>query len=171
MILAVDVDYRDDRAVAAGAMFHAWDECEPFQVVFAQVAQVTAYQPGQFYRRELPCVLALVNQLECLPEYIIVDGYVYLGPGRRPGLGKRLYDALEGQSAVIGVAKSRFRGTPVAAEVLRGGSRRPLYVTAVGIVEAEARELVAGMCGQHRVPAMLRLVDKLSKEPDAISAG
>lgn len=166
MILAIDVDYRDDRAVAAGVVFQAWGDCEPSQVVWAELDEVAAYQPGQFYRRELPCIRALVDQIERLPACIIVDGYVYLGKARRPGLGLHLYDALEGQSAVIGVAKSRFRGTPVAAEVFRGGSRRPLYVTAVGIDEAEARDRVAQMCGEYRVPTMVRLADQLSRDPE-----
>lgn len=131
-------------------------------MLVARIDEVAPYQPGAFYRRELPCILALVGELDRFPDYIVVDGYVYLGEERRPGLGKHLYDALGGRSAVIGVAKSRFRGTP-AAEVLRGRSRRPLYVTAVGVPEAEASDLVARMYGEHRVPDMLRRVDRLSK--------
>lgn len=68
MILAVDVGYRDEQAVAAGALFTAWDDCEPAPVVLAHVPEVAVYQPGQFYERELPCILALVDQLERLPE-------------------------------------------------------------------------------------------------------
>jgi len=169
MILAVDVSYRADQAVAAGVLFNAWDDCEPSTVLLARLAEVGAYEPGQFYKRELPCVLALVEQLERLPEYIVIDGYVYLGSEQRPGLGKHVYDALEQQSAVIGVAKTRFRGTSVAAEVFRGGSQRPLYVTAVGIGAAEAKGFIAGMCGTHRIPALLRLVDQLSKRPEKAS--
>lgn len=164
MILAVDVCYREDRAIAAGVLFHAWDDSEPRQVLLAQVAETADYEPGQFYKRELPCILALVRQLARLPEQILIDGYVYLGSERLPGLGKHLYDALEGQAAVIGVAKTRFKDTPAAAQVFRGGSQRPLYVTAVGMGEATARGLVARMHGEHRVPEMLRLADRLSKE-------
>ena len=162
MILAVDVSYREDRAVTAGALLDVWDDCEPRQVLVTHISGVAPYQPGQFYRRELPCILALLDELGRVPEQIVVDGYVYLGKKRRAGLGRHLYDALDGRAAVIGVAKSRFRATP-AAEILRGRSRRPLYVTAVGISEAEAGDLVASMCGEHRVPAILRLVDRLSK--------
>lgn len=168
MILAVDVNYRDDGAVVAGALFDAWSDCEPCRVLVTRIAEVAPYQPGQFYRRELPCILALLDELGRVPEQIVVDGYVYLGKTRRPGLGQHLYDALDGRSAVIGVAKSRFRDTP-AAEILRGQSRRPLYVTAVGVPEAEVRDRVASMCGEHRVPAILRLVDRLSKRPEEAS--
>ncbi|HET91272.1 MAG TPA: endonuclease V [Chloroflexi bacterium] len=165
MILAVDVRYRGDRAVAAGVLFEAWEDCEPFRILFAQLTGVAAYEPGQFYKRELPCILALVEQLERRPEHILVDGYVCLGRERRPGLGQHVYDALAGQSAVIGVAKSRYRGTPDEARLFRGGSRRPLYVTAVGVGQTEAKEFVMRMCGVHRTPALLKRVDRLSKQP------
>ncbi|MGC9399238.1 MAG: endonuclease V [Anaerolineae bacterium] len=163
MILAVDVAYRKGEARAAGVLFHTWDACETSRVAFARCAEVAAYVPGQFYKRELPPILALLEQFEEIPAYVLVDGYVYLGRKRRPGLGRHLYDALQGQAAVIGVAKSRFRGTPAATHVLRGNSRRPLYVTAVGVCEVQARRWIAGMCGAHRVPKMLRLADRLSK--------
>ena len=162
-ILAVDVSYQADRAIAAGVLIEAWEEAEPSGVLCAELDQVAAYVPGQFYKRELPCILALLDQLDCPPEIILVDGYVYLGSERRPGLGQHLYDALEGRSAVVGVAKTRFKDTP-AAEVLRGHSRNPLYITAVGLDETEARNCVARMHGPHRIPAILRLVDKLSKQ-------
>lgn len=43
--------------------------------------EIAPYQPGEFYRRELPCLLAV---LACGPvaEVIVVDGYVWLGPER-----------------------------------------------------------------------------------------
>ncbi len=171
MILAIDVSYQENQALVAGVLFGAWDACEPSQVLFTRRADVAAYVPGQFYKRELPCILALLKTLKRWPAYIIVDGYVYLGRERRPGLGKYLYDALEGQVTLIGVAKSRFKHTPAVTEVFRGGSRRPLYVTAAGLSESQAKDLIASMCGQHRVPAMLKLADKLSKQhPQATRA-
>ena len=78
-------------------------------------------------------------------------------------MGQHLYDALQGRSVVVGVAKTPFRDTP-GAEVLRGHSRNPLYVTAVGIDETEARDCIAHMHGPHRIPAMLKLVDELSRQ-------
>jgi hypothetical protein len=35
------------------------------------------YEPGQFYRRELPYVLALLESLESSPA-VVVDGFVWL---------------------------------------------------------------------------------------------
>ena len=162
MILAVDVSYQTDRAIAAGVLLTTWEDAEPSRVLRAEMDEVAAYVPGQFYKRELPCILALVEQLDRLPEVILVDGYVYLGSERCPGLGQHLYDALDGRSAVVGVAKTRFKDTP-AAEVFRGHSRNPLYITAVGLDETKARDCVARMHGPYRIPAMPKLVDKLSR--------
>jgi deoxyribonuclease V len=163
MILAVDVGYRENHALAAGVAFQNWEAAEPNGQWVVSIANVAAYEPGQFYRRELPCILALLGQIDSLPQTILIDGYVYLGADRKPGLGKHLYAALGGKCAVIGVAKTRFRDTPAEAEVYRGDSRRPLYVTAVGVDEADARSAVMRMHGAYRLPEMLRRADRLSK--------
>jgi deoxyribonuclease V len=170
MILAVDVDYRTAGAVAAGVLFRTWTDCAPARALRTRLDAVAPYVPGQFYKRELPCILALVKCLARLPAVLVVDGYVYLGRERRPGLGKYLYNALNGRAAVVGVAKSRFKGTPTAAKVLRGGSRRPLYVTALGMSATEARRHVVSMCGAHRVPRLLRVVDQLSRRKGPLTS-
>lgn len=163
MILAVDVDYRDDKAIAAGVLFQNWEDGEPAREFIAPILTVAEYEPGQFYKRELPCVLALLQQLEQLPEFIVIDGYVYLDGNQKPGFGKHLYDALEGKSIIIGVAKSRFKDTPAETEIFRGGSKRALYVTAVGISATEAKGFIMQMHGKHRIPTILKRVDQLSK--------
>ncbi len=127
------------------------------------ILTVAEYEPGQFYKRELPCVLALLQQLEQLPEFIVIDGYVYLDGNQRPGFGKHLYEALAGKSVIIGVAKSRFKDTPAETEIFRGGSKRALYVTAVGISAAEAKGFIMRVHGEHRIPTLLKRVDQLSK--------
>ncbi len=163
MILAVDVDYRKDGAVAAGVLFQNWQDSESVKELSAPILTVAEYEPGQFYKRELPCVLALLQQLEQLPEFIVIDGYVYLDGNQKPGIGKHLYDALEGKSVIIGVAKSRFKDTPSETEIFRGGSKRALYVTAVGINEIEAKGFIMRLHGEHRIPTLLKRVDQLSK--------
>ncbi len=117
MILAVDVDYRDDKAFAAGVLFQNWEDGEPAQELIATILTVAEYEPGQFCKRELPCVLALLQQLEQLPEFIVIDGYVYLDGNQKPGFSKHLYEALEGKAVIIGVAKSRFKDTPAETEM------------------------------------------------------
>jgi deoxyribonuclease V len=163
MIFAVDVNYLDDQAFVAGILFKDWQDSEPFRQITTTIVSVAEYEPGQFYKRELPCILEILSQLESLPEIIIVDGYVYLGSAQKSGLGKYLSDALDRKSVIIGVAKNRFEDTPVTAEIFRGGSQRPLYVTATGIDQAEAKIAIASMHGKYRIPDLLKLVDKLSK--------
>lgn len=163
MILVIDVDYREDKAIAAGVLFQNWEDGEPSQELTAPILTVAEYEPGQFYKRELPCVLALLQQLEQLPEFIVIDGYVYLDGNQKPGFGMHLYDALAGKSVIIGVAKSRFKDTPAETEIFRGGSKRAMYVTAVGIGAAEAKGFIMRMHGAHRIPTLLKRVDQLSK--------
>ena len=120
----------------------------------------TEYQPGEFYRRELPplrAVLAGVGDLGLL----IVDGYVTLDPDGRPGLGAYAHE--EFGVSVIGVAKSRFASAVHAISVVRGGANRPLYVTAAGIPLASAVDLVRMMAGRFRLPDALRRVDSLAR--------
>jgi deoxyribonuclease V len=74
-----------------------------------------------------------------------------------------LYDALDRKSVIIGVAKSRFKDTPAETEIFRGGSKRALYVTTVGISETEAKGCIMRMHGEHRIPTLLKRVDQLSK--------
>ena len=89
---------------------------------------------------------------------MVIDGYVSLGGGR-PGLGAHLH--AESNLAVVGIAKSRFLGSD-AIEVFRG-SKRALYVTAVGVPAAEAAEAVARMHGSHRLPTLVKRADSLAR--------
>ena len=126
----------------------------------AWLAQVEPYEPGLFFRRELPATRAVLDGVEDL-DLLIVDGYVDLDPEGRPGLGARLHE--ETGVPVIGVAKTAFRSATHAAAVHRGVAKRPLYVTAAGLGVEEAARLVAAMAGPHRLPDALRRVDHLSR--------
>ena len=163
MILAVDVSYTKNAAIIGGVLFRALTDAKPFRDVVISCSIPDNYMPGQFYRRELPCIAALLQQVPETLECILIDGFVYLGKTREPGLGKHLRDLLEEKIAVIGVAKTSFRDTPKSCEVLRGTSRKPLYVTADGIKEDKARFLIKSMHGQDRIPTLLKYVDRLCK--------
>lgn len=127
--------------------------------------RVEPYEPGQFYRRELPCLLAVFGELAARPRVIVIDGYVWLGDDGAPGLGAHLFQALGGEVAVVGVAKTRFRGADrVVAEVHRGGSRSPLFVTAAGIALGDVADCIRAMHGPHRIPALLKQVDRLCRD-------
>jgi deoxyribonuclease V len=159
--VCVDVDYRDDGARAALVAFNDWrDEAIAGERV-ELIRDVAPYEPGQFYKRELPCLLRVLDGLD--PRVIIVDGYAWLAADR-PGLGVHLHRALGGRVPVIGVSKTEFAGADTAIPLFRRGSVRPLYVTAEGIDLREAFECVQAMHGSHRLPAMLSRVDRLCRD-------
>jgi len=165
-ILAVDVDYRRDKAVAAGVLFQMWNAAAPLQEITVHCQVAEAYMPGIFYRRELPCILKLLQQLATDVDVIVIDGFVYLGEEHKPGLGSYLYESLNRQVAVVGVAKSAFKNTPASTALRRGGSQRPLYVTAIGIAEDVARQGIRHMHGKGRLPTMLKWADRMCREAE-----
>lgn len=166
MIVAVDVHYSKNDAVAVGVLFQNWADAEVLKEVVVSISPIAEYQPGEFYRRELPCVMALLDQLKVEPGYLIVDGHVYLDDSHKPGLGKHLYDALQGKVPVIGVAKRRFRDTPSDSAIFRGKSNRALYVTAAGLDRTAAKGFILQMHGRYRLPTMLRRADQLSRSTE-----
>jgi deoxyribonuclease V len=118
------------------------------------------YQPGAFYRRELPAYRQLLAG-QTLPALLVVDGYVDLDPSGRAGLGAHVY--AEFGVPVVGVAKTAFHSATHAIPVRRGGTIRPLYVTAAGLSRPEAAALVRAMAGEFRLPDALRRVDALAR--------
>lgn len=162
--LAVDVHYKDEYAIAAGVVFDNWTDRAPRSCHVSFVDDVSEYLPGQFYKRELPCILQLLKEHRLSPEYILIDAYVYLDGYSIPGLGKYLYDALEHQVKIIGVAKNPFKSISPEFEVYRGGSERPLYVTCAGEELSVCKKRVQSMSGCYRYPTLLKRVDQLSKQ-------
>ncbi|HEY2511293.1 MAG TPA: endonuclease V [Polyangiaceae bacterium] len=169
MLAFLDVDYRDPHAVAACVLASGWTSPLPHQALTATTPLAGAYRPGEFYLRELPALKAVLARVTTPLEAIVVDGYVWLGSDH-PGLGARLHDALGGVVPVVGVAKTSWGGEAApaghphrAVAVLRGGSTRPLFVTSVGIDVAEVAANVAAMDGAHRLPALLKAVDRLAR--------
>ena len=165
MLLATDVQYTTqagkDSAIAAALLFADWSSATAERTFTRAINNIAPYEPGFFYKRELPCLLALLAALDLADlEAIVIDGYVTLGAGARAGLGLHLYEALQGRVPVVGVAKNRFAGTPKACEILRGTSQSPLFVTAVGIPLAVAKTLVVNMHGEYRFPTLLKQVDQ-----------
>lgn len=165
MLACVDTYYSGQRGHCACLTFEQWTDAIPLEEYRASVFPIEAYVPGQFYRRELPCVLAVLRELADPISTVVVDGYVWLDTQGTPGLGAHLHEALERRVAVIGVAKTKFRTADNARIVLRGKGKKPLYVTAVGLNQQIAADAVASMHGRHRIPTLLRRVDRLSKAP------
>jgi deoxyribonuclease V len=170
MIAAVDVCYSETGATAGGVLFTHWTSEQPARELQVFIEQVQPYEPGSFYKRELPCLLELLEPVNDRVETIIVDGYVWLGPENRPGLGAHLYETLGEQTPVIGVAKSIFGGATNAEAVLRGRSKRPLFVTAAGMDPLIAANNIQGMHGPHRIPTLLKRVDQLCRSAEKHSS-
>jgi deoxyribonuclease V len=163
MIAYVDVHYQDVGATAACVVSRSWADERPVEEAVVAIAEVAPYEPGRFYRRELPCLTSVLGAIGSEPRVVVIDGYVWLGAEGDPGLGAHLYEALGGRSAVVGVAKTRYAGARAVAEVLRGGSRSPLYISSVGMDLTEVARRVREMHGPFRIPTLLRRVDQLCR--------
>ena len=165
MLLAIDVYYTsNDIANAVGVLFN-WDDEEPQQTLQTQLENIAPYEPGAFYKRELPCLLSIINKVNIATlEAIIIDGYVYVDNNKTAGLGKHLYDKLEQKVPVIGVAKTGyFNNQQTVAKVNRGESQKPLYVSAVGYDLTKAATYIKQMQGKYRMPDILKTLDSLTK--------
>lgn len=159
-ILAIDVDYKDDKAVVAGVLFNTWLSSVAETILLSKLENISAYVPGEFYKRELPCILKLLESNDSLPDCIIVDGYVFLDGHSKAGLGKYLYDELNQKVIVIGVAKKAFDNISDDYAIYRGASKKPLYVTVAGMDIMQAKELIMAMHGDFRIPTLLKLADQ-----------
>jgi deoxyribonuclease V len=164
MLACVDVAYSTRSAAAACLVFHDWADPVEARAFVAKIDDVADYEPGAFYRRELPCLLAVLREVDAPLDAVVIDGYVWLSSDGRPGLGARLFEALEGRIAVVGVAKTSFAGSDFAVPVARGTSSRPLYVTAAGATQDAAAGWVRRMHGDHRLPTLLKRVDRRCRD-------
>ena len=176
MIACFDVGYpeaKDSRdttdsacipaAVAACVTLKHWTDANSSDEIVIGIKKVEPYVPGEFYRRELPCILKTLEHFSELPKIAVVDSYVWLSPEGKKGLGAYLHEVLGGTTIVVGVAKSHFRLATHAIPVLRGESKHPLYITAEGMDQIEAANCVRQMHGCHRLPTALKRVDQLSR--------
>jgi deoxyribonuclease V len=188
-ILAIDVQYVDGAGsttgYASGVVFDTFASPSASAVYTVTCHNVAPYQPGSFFKRELPPIISVIEACPTPPKIVVIDGYVDLMPGK-PGLGRHLFEHLAG-TPVIGVAKNPFRdgrrdkdkehaegngepaaddsgstadaSTPASGEILRGSSARALYVTSAGIDQQVAEKLITSMHGMNRIPTVLKLVD------------
>ncbi|MBX7227055.1 MAG: endonuclease V [Chitinophagales bacterium] len=165
MILAFDTYYYERSAKTVCLTFRQWTDEKPAQV-FSEVKDIPDdYEPGAFYKRELPCIVSLLRQVPLDDiEAIIIDGFVVLDDAGKPGLGAHLFEYLQQKIPVIGVAKSNFAPIhQLKRAALRGDSQRPLYVTAIGTSVDDAAENIRMMYGKYRIPELLKLLDQQTR--------
>lgn len=161
MIACFDVDYKGDKAHIGGVLIRQWTDAVPFREYVKVIDDIADYVPGQFYKRELPCIIQLLDEITEPIDLIIVDGYVWLTDEKK-GLGAYLYEALNQKTPVIGVAKNWFKDN-TAIQVLRGESKKPLFVTAAGFDVKVAAKKIEQMDGEFRNPTILKHVDQLCR--------
>ena len=164
MIIALDVHYTVNGAKAVAVLFNQMDS-KPVEVITTAIPQVEEYIPGQFYKRELPCLLQLLNNIDLSDlELLIIDGYVYTDNNHSPGLGAHLWEAINRKVPVAGVAKTRHEGnSQLCTEVYRGSSKNPLFISAIGIEMDKVAALIKDMHGENRIPTLLRTLDQHTK--------
>ncbi len=164
MVLALDVHYRKVLTKAVGVLFD-WKDTDPQEIICEYIEGVEDYIPGQFYKRELPCLMKIIEPLDISTlDVIIVDGHIYVDNNGNYGFGGKLYEALENKIPIIGVAKTPFyNNKETVTEIRRGKSDNPLYVSAIGIDLFTASENILDMAGDFRIPNILKTLDHITK--------
>ena len=164
-VVIIDADYDEEQKTghAAGVVAESMTDEKAVKTVTAMVEGIGDYIPGQFYKRELKIVEAVISQLELKDiDLIVVDGYADSGTEEH-ALGTYVYEKYN--KPVIGIAKNKYpRCTIENTEVYRGESKKPLYVTSKGISHEEAKSLVKAMAGEYRIPLLVKYADKLARD-------
>ena len=162
MLACVDSQYGQDVIRTAAVLFSQWNDASATQeLLHEEPSAAEAYVPGEFYKRELPLILATLQPVLGELQSVVIDGYVWLDSNGRKGLGAWLHESLAAK-VVIGVAKTHFQGS-AAIELLRGKSQSPLFVTAAGIDVSEAARCIESMHGEYRIPTLLKRADFLAR--------
>jgi deoxyribonuclease V len=163
-IAFLDVAYAVGAAGVACLLADTWTTAAPTMEISKCLPCAPAdYVPGQFYKRELSLLRVVIDGLTSRPSMLVIDGYVWLGATDAPGLGAHLFEELHTATPIVGVAKTEYRNDTWSERVYRGESRKPLFVTAAGVETARAAALVASMHGKHRIPTLLKQVDRLAR--------
>jgi deoxyinosine 3'endonuclease (endonuclease V) len=88
-IAVLDVSYASDIAGVACLLADTWTAATPAIEISRCLRCAPAdYIPGEFYKRELPLLRAVIDDLLPRPALLVIDGYVWLGATHAPGLGR-----------------------------------------------------------------------------------
>ena len=155
--VCLDVQYYDTYAVTAYVLFKDIAGTEPAKTGHVVTHEIHPYEPGAFYKRELPCLLNALQAITDPLELIIIDANVWLSD-EKMGLGGILYESLSKSIPVIGVSITKYTSdTSKIVPVYRGDSQNPLYVSAIGLDTSEAVQLIKDMAGPYRIPTLINL--------------
>ncbi|EPX63712.1 hypothetical protein D187_006121 [Cystobacter fuscus DSM 2262] len=95
LLACVDVHYQEHETRGALLLFADWAATASTEQRLVHLPAAAEYQPGHFYERELPVLLALLSQVDQPLVTVLIDGYVWLGSSAEKGLGAHLYEALD----------------------------------------------------------------------------
>lgn len=166
MIIAIDVHYRENIAKTVSIEFEDWKASEPTKINMIELPETAEYVPGEFYKRELPCILEILKEVNLKEvELIIVDGHVVLDDNGKRGLGAYLYEELKEKIPILGVAKKGFHSLEkLAIPITRGESKKPLHITCLGGDLSDLANKVKQMHGDFRIPTLLKILDVETKK-------
>jgi deoxyribonuclease V len=179
-VAGVDVGFEaDDQVTRAAVAVLSFPELALIESALARVPTTFPYIPGLLSFREVPALLAALEQLAVLPDLILADGQGYAHP-RRLGIACHL-GVLTGIPS-IGVGKTRLWGRYGEVPAERGGwtplldgeerigavlrtrqGCHPLYVSPGHRVgQAAAVEWTLRCTGRYRLPETTRQAHRLA---------
>lgn len=162
-IACFDVYYHQDWARACCIIFKIKPQEKIISQYIERIRPIHAYIPGEFYKRELPCLLRVYDRVREDIDLAVIDGFVFV-EGAKKGLGGHLYKALDEKIPVIGVAKTFYQGCRNYIKLYRGKSQRPLFISSIGLDLNFAAELIKNLAGENRIPDILKKVDRLTRQ-------
>ncbi|MEM7594407.1 MAG: deoxyribonuclease V [Cyanobacteria bacterium P01_A01_bin.83] len=179
-VAGVDIGFKNNYTISQAAIaILTYPNLELVEHKLAQIPTAFPYVPGYLSFREIPAILAVLPQLEIIPDLILCDGQGLAHP-RRLGLASHLGLLLD--IPTIGVAKSLFIGKHEPVPTVKGSwqplidreetvgvalrSRtnvKPIYVS-IGhkISLPTAISYVMGCITKYRLPETTRWADKLA---------
>ena len=179
-VAGVDVGFEDrGKTTRAAVAVLRYPDLAPVEERLARAPTTFPYVPGLLSFREIPAVLAALDELTVQPDLILCDGQGTAHP-RRFGIACHLGVLLD--RPTIGVAKSRLIGThaevppqkgawvplmdgaEIIGAVLRTRTQvRPVYVSPGHRVSLQtAIDHVMGCLTRYRLPETTRRADRLA---------
>lgn len=162
IVACFDVYYYKDYARACCIVFSK-DEEKIMSEYIEEIKDIKDYVSGQFYKRELPCILRVLEKVKEDIDIIITDSFIWVDECKK-GLGAYLYESINCKTPIIGVAKSYLKDCTAYVEIYRGQSSNPLYISAIGIDLNYSANLISNLKGDFRIPDILKKVDQLSRK-------
>ncbi|MCA0351485.1 MAG: deoxyribonuclease V [Chloroflexi bacterium] len=181
-VAGVDAAFEDDGATTRAAIVTlGFPTLQPIEKTLVRRPTTFPYIPGLLSFREIPAVLAALEQLQQLPAVLLCDGMGVMHP-RRFGIAAHL--GVLTNLPTIGVGKSYLCGThepvpdqqgawvpvydageQIGAVVRTRVGTKPLYISpGHRVSHATAVDLVLRCTTKYRLPETTRHADQLSKD-------